>query len=216
VWAVIVCVFIVQIANGLQTDILSLRASIEFPVTMMGAIMAAYYVGYSAGPLLSHRVIGELGHVAVIVGASVIAGIAIVLHAYIVTPVAWAILRAVSGLVLAMFYVSLESWLHDRVENRIRGRVFSIYMVAQMIAVTLAQGLLATGDPRTAGLFLVCGVVLVVGGLPILFARNNAPNRPPPEPFGIRRLFAVSPMGVIATTLSGVAWSVVFTFGPVY
>src|SRR5262249_4306385 len=36
------------------------------------------------------------------------------------------------------------------------------------------------------------------------------------EPFGIRRLYAVSPMGVIATALAGVSWSIVFTFGPVY
>jgi MFS family permease len=216
IWAVIATVFIVQTANGLQTDILSLRAAMEFPVTLMGVIMAAYYVGYSAGPLLSHRVIERFGHVAVIVASAVMAGIAIVLHAFIVTVPAWAILRAVSGLVLAMLYVSLESWINERVENRIRGRVFSIYMVAQMVAMTLAQILLSTGDPRTVELFLLCGVVLALGGLPVFFARHRAPSRPPPEPFGILKLFAVSPMGVIATTLSGVAWSIVFTFGPVY
>jgi MFS family permease len=216
IWAVLVTAFVVQTANGLQTDVLSVRATIEFPVFVMSMIMAAYYVGYSAGPLLSHRVIERLGHVYVIVGASLIAGVAIVLHGYIVTPLAWAILRALSGLVLAMLYVSLESWIHERVENRIRGRVFSLYMVAQMIAMTLAQALYTLGDPRTPGLFLVCGIVLAIGGVPVFIARKNAPRRPPPEPFGIARLFAVSPMGVIATTLSGVAWSIVFTFGPAY
>ncbi|HEY1708209.1 MAG TPA: MFS transporter [Rhizomicrobium sp.] len=216
VWAVIATVFVVQIANGLQTDILSLRAAMEFPVTTAGIIMSAYYVGYSAGPLLSHRVIERFGHVLVVVAATLIAGTAIVLHAYIVTPVAWALLRIVSGLVLAMLYVSLESWIHARVENRIRGRVFSIYMVAQMISMTLAQMLLSTGNPGNANLFLVCGVVLAVGGIPVFIARDNAPNRPPPEPFGIGKLYAVSPMGVIATVLSGVTWSIVFTFGPIY
>jgi len=216
IWAVIVTAFVVQTANGLQTDILSLRAAIEFPVATMGIIMAAYYVGYSAGPLLSHTVIERFGHVAVVAVAAVISGIAIVLHAYIVTPVAWAILRAVSGLVLAMIYVSLESWIHERVDNRIRGRVFSIYMVAQLTAMTIAQALLTTGDPKTAGLFLFSGAVLALGGVPVLFARASAPNRPPPEPFGILRLFAVSPMGVITTVLAGVAWSIMFTFGPVY
>lgn len=216
IWAVIVTVFIVQTANGLQTDILSLRAAMEFPVTLLGVIMAAYYVGYSAGPLLSHRVIEQFGHVGVIVAASLIAGVAIVLHAFIVTVPAWAVLRAVSGLVLAMLYVSLESWIHERVENRIRGRVFSIYMVAQMVAMTLAQGLLWFSNPRIADPFLLCGIVLAVGGIPVFLARHRAPNRPPPEPFGIPKLFAASPMGVIATTLSGVTWSVVFTFGPVY
>jgi MFS family permease len=216
IWAVILTIFVVQLANGLQTDILSLRAAIEFPVTVLGVVMAAYYVGYSAGPLLSHAVIGRFGHVAVMIAASLIAAAAIVLHAFVVTSVAWAILRAVSGLVLAMLYVSAESWINARVDNRIRGRVFSIYMVAQMAAMTGAQALLSTGDPRAAGLFLLCGAILAVASIPVFVTRQRAPHRPPPEPFGIRRLFAVSPMGVIATMLAGVAWSIVFTFGPVY
>jgi MFS family permease len=178
--------------------------------------MAAYYVGYSAGPLLSHGVIGRFGHVAVMIAASLIAGVAIVLHAAIVAPVAWAVLRAISGLVLAMLYVAAESWIHGRAENRIRGRVFSIYMVAQMVAMTLAQALLSTGDPRTAALYLLCGGIFLVASIPVFVARDRAPHRPPPEPFGIVRLFKASPMGVVATTLAGVAWSIVFTFGPVY
>jgi MFS family permease len=216
VWAVIVTIFIVQAANGLQTDILSLRAALEFPVTTVGFIMAAYYVGYSAGPLLSHSVIERFGHVAVVVVGGMLAGLAIVLHAYIVTPVAWSILRIVSGVTLAMLYVSMESWINERVENRIRGRVFSIYMVAQMAAMTAAQAMLLLGDPRTVELFVLCGVVLAVSGLPVFISRASAPNRPPPEPFGIRKLFAVSPMGVLATMLAGVSWAIVFTFGPVY
>lgn len=216
VWTVILTVFIVQLANGLQTDILSLRAAIAFPVTVMSIVMAAYYVGYSAGPLLSHGVIARFGYVAVMVVGSLLAAAAIVLHAYIVTPVAWAILRAVSGLVLAMLYVSAESWINARVENRIRGRVFSIYMVAQMVAMTGAQALLSTGDPRTPGLFLLCGAILAIASIPVFLTRGRAPHRPPPEPFGIVRLFTVSPMGTIATVLAGVAWSIVFTFGPAY
>jgi MFS family permease len=216
VGAVIATVFVVQLANGLQTDILSLRAATAFSVTTVGVVMAAYYVGYSAGPLLSHGVIGRFGHVTVMVAAPLIAGVAIVLHATIVTPLAWAALRAISGLVLAMLYVAAESWIHARVENRIRGRVFSIYMVGQMVAMTLAQALLSTGDPDTAVLFLLCGLIFLAASIPVFIARGRAPHRPPPEPFGIARLFRASPMGVIATTLSGVAWSIVFTFGPVY
>jgi MFS family permease len=216
VWAVIVTVFLIQTANGLQTDLLSVRATLEFKVVAMSMVMAAYYVGYSAGPLLSHSVIERLGHVNVIIAGSVVSGLCIVLHAYIVTEVAWALLRAVSGLALSMLYVSLESWINERVENRIRGRVFSVYMVAQMVAMTLAQGLYTLGDPHRPDQFLFCGALLAVASIPVFLARHRAPNRPPPEPFGILRLFAVSPMGVIATMLAGVAWSIVFTFGPAY
>ena len=54
VWLVIAAAGVVQTANGLQTDLLSVRAGLEaFPAWSLGVIMACYYVGYSAAPLAS-------------------------------------------------------------------------------------------------------------------------------------------------------------------
>ena len=64
VWAVIVTIAFVQTANGLQTSLLGVRAGIEsFPAWTFGLIMASYYVGYTAAPLASRRIIGRVGHV---------------------------------------------------------------------------------------------------------------------------------------------------------
>jgi MFS family permease len=85
-----------------------------------------------------------------------------------------------------------------------------------MIAMTVAQVLLGLGDPRTVTPFLLSAAIFGLGAVPELFARHTAPDRAPPEPFHIGRLFLLSPLGAIATVLSGVTWSIVFTFGPVY
>jgi MFS family permease len=149
------------------------------------------------------------------VGA-VVAAAVIVAHGYLVTPVAWAALRAISGFSLSSLYVGAESWIHGRVENANRGRVFSIYMVVQMIGMTGSQLLLSIGDPATVGPFILAGALFAISCFPVLYARASAPHRAPPEPFGIVRLFVAAPLGVIATLLAGVSWSIVFTFGPVY
>ncbi|HUJ02830.1 MAG TPA: hypothetical protein VLW75_04265, partial [Rhizomicrobium sp.] len=53
VWAVIVTGGVMQTANALQTDLLGVRAGLElFPSWSIGVLMAGYYVGYSAGPLV--------------------------------------------------------------------------------------------------------------------------------------------------------------------
>jgi MFS family permease len=52
--------------------------------------------------------------------------------------------------------------------------------------------------------------------LPVIFLAKNAPGAAPPEPFGLVHLFRVSPLGATATIFAGVAWSILFTFGPVY
>ena len=217
VWAVIVTIGFVQLANGLQTSLLGVRAGMEaFPAWTIGLIMASYYVGFTAAPLASRRIIGRAGHVRTMTVGALFAAIVIVLAAYLVTPVAWAVLRAISGFALSSLYVGAESWIHDRVENANRGRVFSVYMVMQMIAMTGSQILLSVGNPGSAFPFILAGLLFAVSCVPVIYARKSAPDHAPPEPFGIVKLFFASPLGAIATVLAGVSWSIVFTFGPVY
>jgi MFS family permease len=82
--------------------------------------------------------------------------------------------------------------------------------------MTLSQVLITTASPRVLTLFLLATILFFVGTLPVFAARHHAPVHAPPEPFGLIHLFRISPLGVIVTMLSGVSWSIVFTFGPIY
>ncbi|HEY1630332.1 MAG TPA: MFS transporter [Rhizomicrobium sp.] len=224
VWAVILTTAIVQTANGLQTDLLGLRAGLEsFSPFGVSIFMAGYYVGYSLGPLLCPVAIRRLGHPATIAGGLLIAAAIIVLHGLFVTPVAWTILRAISGTALACVYIAFESWINDRAENRVRGRVFSLYMVAQMIGMTAAQFLLMIASPKTLELFLLAAALFAIGAVPVVVKRGTAPLHTTIERVTLtrlsrimRELFALTPLGLIETFLSGVSWSIVFTFASVY
>jgi MFS family permease len=217
VWAVILSGGIVQMGNGLQTELLGIRAGQEaFSAWSIGVLMAGYYVGYSAAPLLIRTIIRRLGHVRTIAIGLALAAAMIVLHGIFVTVVTWTILRLVSGFALASTYVACESWINERSENRVRGRIFSVYMVVQMVGMTLAQVLLAVCDPKALASFVLCGLLFVSGSLPVIFLATAAPGEAPPEPFGLVHLFRISPLGATATMLAGLSWSILFTFGPVY
>src|ERR1051325_138244 len=152
VWVVIATTGVVQIANALQTDLLSVRAGIEsFPAWTIGLVMSSYYVGYSVGPLVGRYVVSQLGHIATLMTTIACAALVIATHAFPASPVAWAALRIVSGLPLALFYTPVESWINDRVGNTARGRVFATYMLVQMVSMTGAQWLLSIGNPAHAG-----------------------------------------------------------------
>lgn len=216
VWTVFVTIFFVQLANALQTDLLSVRADLEaFGPGVIGVVMAAYYVGYSVAPLTGRFLIARLGHTATIALMSVSAAAVIVAPAYAISPLAWAGFRAISGFALSTLYVAAESWIHDSVGNEARGRVFSAYMVVQLVAMTGAQVLFGISNPHSAVPFLLAGALFFVSGAPVL---RSEPLRHdlPPEPIGILRLFQVSPLGATITVLAGISWAIVFTFGPVY
>src|SRR5438445_4811195 len=206
VWAVILTTGVVQIANALQTDLLSIRAGREsFPPWTIGLVMSSYYVGYSSGPLVSRFVISRLGHVTTLILMSALSAVSIATHAILISPPIWAGLRVVSGLALSLFYIAVESWIHDRVENRARGRVFATYMVVQMVSMTLAQGLLSLGNPAYAGPFLLASGLFMSATAIRLLGRRTAPSRAPPEPFSLVRLFRASPLGATVTVLAGIS-----------
>jgi MFS family permease len=157
-----------------------------------------------------------LGHVRTIVTCVFVAGAIIVAHALVVTPMAWAAFRFVSGFALALVYVAFESWINARVGNALRGRVFSTYIIAQMTTMTLAQYLLSLGDPKTAGPFVFSGILFVLAAVPVVVGRRGAPAAAPPVPLNVLRLLCTSPLGALATALAGTSWAIVGTMGPVY
>lgn len=216
VWAVIVCTFFVQAGNGLQTDLISLRANSAFASGVIGAMMAAYYVGYSIAPLTGRAVIGRIGHVKAVIACMLVAALVIIAHPFAVSAPAWAAFRAISGFVLSLSYVSVESWINDRVGNVLRGRVFSIYMFAQMAGMTIAQVLVGFGDARHIGLYLLAAGLFVAAAVPIATAHRAAPTGAPPEPLGVLKLFHIAPLGAGATVLAGLSWAIMFTFGPIF
>jgi len=217
VWAVIVSTLFLQAANGLQTDVIGLAANARgFGPAVTGLMMAAYYVGYSAAPLAGRRIVARFGHVAVIIVCAAAAAAVIAVQPFIVTAPVWAGLRAVSGFALSLTNIGYESWLNDRVPTLQRGRVFSVYVFAQMIGLTGAQCLLATGRAPTAPLFLSAAGLFAIAAVPVAAARRTAPHGVPPAPLGIVALFRTSPLGAGATLLAGLAWAIMFTFGPIY
>jgi MFS family permease len=217
VWMVILAAGILQTANGLQTDLLGVRAGLAaFPPWTIGVMMSGYYVGFSLGSILSPAIVRVLGHArAMAVGVAIAAGV-VALHGIFVSPVAWTIFRALCGLALSVSYVACESFINDRVDSSARGRVFSTYMVMQMAGMTLAQGLFLAASPATMTPFVLCSALFLISALPLSLVVRDAHAHALPRPFGIVRLFRLSPLGAIATLLAGVSWSVLFTFGPVY
>jgi MFS family permease len=217
IWAVILSVAFMQTAHGLQTDLIGVRAGLEaFPAWTIGLLMAGYYAGYSSAPFAGHFVVGRLGHVRTIMACVFVAGAIIVAHAFVVTPLAWAAFRFVSGFALALVYVAFESWINARVGNALRGRVFSTYIITQMTTMTLAQYLLSLGDPKTAGPFIFSGVLFALAAVPVFVGRCRAPAAAPPVPLNVLKLLRTSPLGALATALAGTSWAIIGTMGPVY
>jgi MFS family permease len=63
--------------------------------------MSTFYVGFLAGALYSPRFVERVGHIRVFGALASVASASVLIHGIIVTPLAWSLLRLVSGFCLA-------------------------------------------------------------------------------------------------------------------
>jgi MFS family permease len=144
------------------------------------------------------------------------ASAAVLIHGILVTPLAWSLLRFLSGFCLAGLYIVAESWLNDRATNKTRGQLLSVYMVVSYAGVAGGQLLLNAADPKGLELFILTSVLISVALVPLLLSAGPAPKFSAQSALSLRALYGISPLGVVGAFATGVASGALFGFGPVY
>jgi MFS family permease len=206
-----------MIGDGLQTTLLGVRASLEgFPTAVTGLIMSTFYLGFLAGALYAPGVVERVGHIRVFGALASMASASVLIHGIFVTPLAWSLLRLIGGFCLAGLYVVAESWLNDRASNRTRGQLLSIYMVVSYLGYAGGQLLLNAADPGGLELFVLTSVLISVALVPLLLSAGPAPKFSTQARLTLRKLYAISPLGVVGALATGMASGALFGIGPVY
>lgn len=128
-------------AGGIHSLLLPIVGSSEgFDSLAMGAIGAAWAVGYVLGCLMVPRLVGSVGHIRSFSIMAAIAGVSVLLASLYVHPVTWMLLRVGSGIAFAGGAMIIEGWLTDTTRPERRGQVFGVYTMVNRTARAQAPG----------------------------------------------------------------------------
>ena len=117
-WALFLGIAILMLGHGLQGTLLGLRANIErFPDAITGMVMSGYYVGLLIGSLRVPVLVARVGHVRVFAALLSLGSTAILFQAVFVEPVAWFLMRLLTGYCFAGAFIVAESWLNGSASN---------------------------------------------------------------------------------------------------
>ena len=217
VGAIILGMGIVQVGNGLLTTLLGLRMGIEgFPTEVVGLVMSGYFAGQMIGARLIPRIIERVGHIRTFAASAALLAASGLGHVLLVFPVAWGVLRVITGTCMAGLIMTSESWTNERATKATRGKILAIYMITIYFAIALGQLLLNTGDPGGFELFVLAGVLLTLGVLPVTLTRSVAPASEERSRLGIRELWAVTPLGLTGVAGAGLVNSSFYGMGPIF
>jgi len=215
--ALLISVSILLTGQGLQGTLLPVRASLEnFPTLAIGAMGAAYFVGFTLGCLKGGDLVRRVGHVRVFLAMSALASASPLVHALVVQPVAWGLLRLVTGFCFAVLYVVIESWLNERSSNETRGIVFSTYAMITLTVFALGQMLTLLYDPADFELFVIASVLVSIGAVPIALSTSPTPEQPHSASVDIPRLYKVSPSATLGCLVAGLANGAFWSLAPVF
>lgn len=205
------------IAGSMHGLLLAIRGTVEgFTITELGLLGTGWATGFVAGCVLIPKVVHRVGHVRAYGALASVAAVTILLNLLIVTPVAWILLRAVSGFTFAGASMIVESWLNERASRENRGTIFSIYQMVSFAGSTAGQLLLALSPPSDYFYFVLGAIFYCLAILPTALSTAATPRPLKTTRFDIKRLYALSPVSAVVCFLIGLTNGAFGTLGPVY
>lgn len=205
------------LANGLFTTLLSLRVKVEgYSTSVVGLLMASYFLGMFLGARYASRVVRRSGHIRSFAAFASMMSMSPLLHMFWIEPGFWLVLRLIDGFCLAGLYVVTESWLNARAENRNRGGMLALYMAINFLAYGLSQLLLQVADVGGFKLFALCAVFFSFSLLPLLLTRADAPQLEIIDRLDLGNLLQKAPAGFWGATCAGAVYASFFAMAPVF
>lgn len=215
--ALLLSIGILVAGNGLLTSLIGLRMAVEgYSEIMIGLIASAYFAGLLTGSLLGGRIIARVGHIRSFAALAAILCASALTHSLLLAMPAWMVLRFVAGLCAAGLFMVTESWLHAHASNATRGQIFAVYMTTFYAMMGIGQFLLATAEPGGPSLFIVAAILLSLSLVPVSLSRASGPAPIEARSLDLRRLAAVSPLGLFGAVAAGFTNGAFYGLGPAF
>lgn len=204
-------------ANGLHGLLLPVRGGeAGFTVTELGLLGTSWAAGFIIGCLVMPQVVRRVGHVRSYGALASVAAITILFNLLVIDPIAWILLRALSGFCFAGASMVVESWLNERASRENRGTVFSVYQMVNFSASTAGQLFMVIEPPQDFFFFVIGAILYCLAILPTALSTAATPQPLKTARLDIRRLYANSPVAAVACFLIGMVNGAFGTLGPVY
>jgi MFS family permease len=217
--ALLLSVVFLLMGNGLQGTLLPVRAQLElFSTGDIGILGSFYFLGFASGCYFGPHLVRRVGHIRAFAAMVSLASTATLVNVLVLEPLFWWPVRAITGFCFAVLYMVIESWLNEKSTNEIRGLVFSIYTIINLVVLTIGQMMLTLADPKAFPLFAVASILVSLAALPVALTKAPAPA---PAPIAsvkirVRYLYNASPVGFIGALVVGLANGSFWLLAPVF
>jgi MFS family permease len=216
-FAPLLAVTILTMGAGLLNSLLSINMSLSgYSEQIIGLVMSCNYLGVTLGIFFCQPIVQRVGHIrAFAVFAAMITAISL-MHGIYMTPWFWAFLRLCNGLCLTGLFMVIESWLNEKVEPMMRGRLLSVYMILVYFGSGSGQLLLNVGNVQSKNIFMIAGILFAMCLIPISITRAVHPQPLEVPRYNLLKLFRLAPFSMVGSFTAGLINSAFYSIGPMF
>lgn len=131
-------------------------------------------------------------------------------------PVIWIFARALYGFGINGAFIVAQSWLHDACTDENRGRVISIFYVSYVISLGLGSYVIGWLDVSSQTPMAISMGLVALAILPVGLTRLRQPEAPEEFNIQIRKLWKISPVGLMGMLCVGGLTMTLQGFAPIY
>lgn len=204
-------------AGGINGLILPVRGSAEgFSAFSLGLLGTGWAVGYVSGCLYTPKLVSNAGHIRSFGVMCALASVSILSSLLLLDPVAWIILRSISGFCFAGAAMIVESWLSERADPSSRGKIFGIYTMVNLLGATAGQMSITLGETGGYTFFVVGAILYCLALVPTAISSSTSPKPLVSVKLDVGALWRNSPIAVCGAFLVGISNSAFGTLAAVY
>ena len=215
--SLLLAIFVLMAGSGFLATLLSLRLERAGARSLLiGLVATSYFVGLTLGALRITPLIQRVGHIrafAAFVSLFSASTLAYAIHQDVAL---WAALRFIDGFCVAGVFICLESWLNERAEPETRGAILACYMIALYAGQAIGQFLLNLSQEKPSMPFMAASILLSLAIIPVVLTRIAGPSLDTSPPLALRRLYAISPLGIIGAASTGLMLGAFYALGAVH
>ena len=213
----LLAIFMIMAGSGFLSTLIAIRLEVAgTSALLIGLVGTAYFAGLTLGSLRVERLIVSVGHIRSIAAFVSVYSASSLSYALWQDVAFWTVLRFIDGFVMAGIFVCLESWLNERTDSATRSSALAVYMVALYLGQALGQFLLNIGEDAPALPFLFSSILLSLALIPVVLTKTVQPVIQDMQALSLKRLYRVSPLGVVGTTATGVMLGAFYALGAVF
>ncbi len=182
-------------------------ASAMFPALSFGGLMGCLAVGWF---------LRLSGHARVFMSVY-----ALIIWSYLIIlltddPYIWIFARALYGFGINGAFIVAQSWLHDACTDDNRGRVITIFYVFYVICVGFGSYAIGFINVDSSVPMAICVGLVTLAILPVGLTRLRQPEAPEGFNIQIRKLWKLSPVGLMGMLCVGGLTMTLQGFAPIY